>query len=608
MCGIAGLLSDRFPPEELRLRVEAMQSRLHHRGPDDQGIFMDPTGRAALAHTRLSILDLSPAGHQPMSSPDGRYNIVFNGEIYNFLELRKALEQLGERFESRTDTEVILKLYAREGEQCVKHFDGMFALAIWDQRERRAFLARGPFGIKPLYLWRHRESLAFASEIRALLQADLEPKSLCSLALYEYFLYGSVQEPRTLIEQIEMLPAGYSLIWTEGGGRRRQYWRLELGEDNVSPAEAVSTTRKALDDSICRHFVSDVPVGIFLSGGIDSTALVALARANGYENLKTLSISFDDPAYNEGDLAAETAAHFGTDHYDWRMTADDGRDLLTGFLKQVDQPSNDGFNTYCVAKLANEQGLKVVLSGLGGDELFGGYRSFDLVPKMMSWHRRLRVAGPLRGLAGRMARRHANNGKSRRLGTYLSSEGHVSEAYWAMRGFFTPDEAESLVKHYTGGLDDFARNDCFGYDDASQPSLPDSVSYLEMTRYMQNQLLRDSDVMSMAWGLELRVPFVDRKLVDRVGRIPAAIRLARGKQLLLDAVPEIPAWIAHRPKRGFAFPFEQWIGQDWRGSFAEIEQSSPVPLRTWYRQWCLFTLNYFLNQCGLENTIHSPTK
>ncbi len=194
------------------------------------------------------------------------------------------------------------------------------------------------------------------------------------------------------------------------------------------------------------------------------------------------------------------------------------------------------------------------------------------------------------------------SGKFRRLGCYLASQGYLSEAYWAARGFFTPDEAHSLVRYYTGGLDDFARNGCFGYDDANQPSVADSISYLEMTRYMQNQLLRDSDVMSMAWGLELRVPFVDRKLVDRVGRIPAAIRLARGKQLLLDAVPEIPEWIAHRPKRGFAFPFQQWIGQEWQSKFAEIDEASPIPLKTWYRKWCLFTLNHFLQACGLDCT------
>lgn len=600
MCGIAGILSTRFDADDLRARVLAMQARLRHRGPDDAGIFVDPRSRAALAHTRLAIQDLSPCGHQPMSTPDGRFTIVFNGEIYNFLDLRRNLEKSGERFVSRTDTEVILKLFARKGRECVHDMDGMFSFAIWDQQEGSCFLARGPFGIKPMYLWRDRETLAFASEMRALYAAALGPKTLCTLALHEYFLYGSVQDPRTLVDEIEVLPAGNTMIWTDGSGRRQRYWRLNFGAEKYSRREAADVTRRALDDSIRRHFVSDVPVGIFLSGGIDSTALVALARANGYENLKTLCISFDDAKHNEGDLAKESAAHFGTDHHDWRMTASDGRALLADFLERVDQPSNDGFNTFCVSKMAHDVGLKVVLSGLGGDELFGGYRSFHLVPRLMAWHRWLGLTGPLRGLAGRIGETEAPQGRLRRFGSYLASYGRVSEAYWAVRGFFTPHEAQELVSFYTGGSDDFARNGCFGYDEMSQPTLTDDISYLEMSRYMQNQLLRDSDVMSMAWGLELRVPYVDRKLVDQVAQLPARQRVVPGKQLLLDAVPEIPEWIAHRPKRGFAFPFDQWISEDWREIFEEIDRATPVQLVTWYRQWSLFTLNHFLRESGLE--------
>jgi asparagine synthase (glutamine-hydrolysing) len=219
----------------------------------------------------LAIQDLSAAGHQPMSSSDGRYTIVFNGEIYNFLDLREELERNGEQFTSRTDTEVILRCYALEGESCLERFEGMFALAIWDAAERSCFLARDPLGIKPLYLWRHRDSLAFASEVRALAAADLAPTSLSNMALYEYFLYGSVQEPRTLIDQFEVLPAGHRMLWREGGGRRQRYWKLEFGTTELSRQEAIGTTRAALDDSIRRHLVSDVPVGVFLSGGIEPT-------------------------------------------------------------------------------------------------------------------------------------------------------------------------------------------------------------------------------------------------------------------------------------------------------------------------------------------------
>lgn len=594
MCGIAGIISDTIARQDLRTRVESMNARLAHRGPNDEGLFIDQG--IAFGHRRLSILDLTSAGHQPMTSASGRYTIVFNGEIYNFADLRQELAADGVQFRSRSDTEVILALYEREGDAAVNVLDGMFAFAIWDNLERRCFLARGPFGIKPLYIWRYRETLAFASELQALLQAKIGRISLCRLALQEYFLYGSVQEPRTLVDEIEVLPAGYSLTWQHGGGRRQKYWQLQFASQEISPPDAVSLTRTALDDSIRRHFVSDVPVGIFLSGGIDSTAIVALARANGFENLKTVCISFDEQEFNEGALAAETAAHFRTEHHDWRLTATEGRELIDDFLDHNDQPSNDGFNTFCVSKAAHELGLKVVLSGLGGDELFGGYRSFQLIPKLQRWHQILSLGGPFRRVAGRLSQRIGRSNRFQRFGNYLQSAGRITDAYWAMRGFFTPSESRQLADFYLGRHDDFARNEWITGDAGNQPTVLDDVCFLEMSCYMRNQLLRDSDVMSMAWGLELRVPFVDRRLVDAIGRVPAEVRLAPGKRLLLDAVPEIPSWIAGRPKRGFTFPFERWIRTQWQDVFEQIRRNTPVPLNTWYRQWILFTLNHFLER------------
>jgi asparagine synthase (glutamine-hydrolysing) len=489
-------------------------------------------------------------------------------------------------------------LYQREGESSVNHLEGMFAFAIWDRREKTCFLARDPLGIKPLYLWRHGQSLAFASEIRALLRANLAPSSLCPEALYAYLLYGSVQEPRTLVKQIEMLPAGHTLLWKRGG-KPKPYWQLQFGANEVSSTEAAELTRAALDDSIRRHFVSDVPVGVFLSGGIDSTAILTLARAAGFEKLQTFCISFDDPTYDEGNLAAETASYFQTEHHDWRMTAEDGRNLMDGFLKSVDQPSNDGFNTYCVSKLAHDHGMKVVLSGLGGDELFGGYASFQLIPRMTAWRRRLRWIAPSLRLAGRFGERFATQPKLRRAGTFLQSAGSVADAYWAVRGFFTPGEARQLVSLITGQCLDYSQGGSGDSNGTAPPSVADEISFLETTRYMRNQLLRDSDVMSMAWGLELRVPLVDRTLQDAVSQVPAKYRLAFGKRLLLEAVPEIPRWIAGRPKRGFAFPFEQWLSREWREVFQEIATLSPVPLTSWYRRWCLFTLNHFLSENAL---------
>jgi asparagine synthase (glutamine-hydrolysing) len=325
---------------------------------------------------------------------------------------------------------------------------------------------------------------------------------------------------------------------------------------------------------------------------------VALARACGFERLKTLCISFDDPAYNEGPSAAETATRFGTDHHDWRMTVAEGRRLMSDFLEHIDWPSNDGFNTYCVAKVAHEQGLKVVLSGVGGDELFGSYTSFRMIPRLMSLHRHLGAVRPLRGLAGRVGERFARRQKYRRLSTYLRTPGHVADAYWAVRGFFSPVEAQQLVRVFLGDQFDREVLDRPEVPGPAQPTLADEISYLEMTRYMRNQLLRDSDVMSMAWGLELRTPLVDRKLIETVGKVPARHRLAGGKRLLLQAVPEIPASIAARPKRGFQFPFDQWVRDEWRDIFVEIDELTPPKLMTWYRHWSLFMLIHFLRTNG----------
>ena len=601
MCGIAGLLHASLELAELKSRLAAMQARLRHRGPDDQGIFLDAQAGMGLAHTRLSILDLSPAGHQPMQLDGDRYTITFNGEIYNFAELRAELVAAGSQFKSHSDTEVILELYRLRGEQCVDRLVGMYAFAIWDRREQTCFLARGPMGIKPLYYWKRGATLGFASEVRALLAADLAPRRICPEALRGYLMYGAVQEPQTLVDGVETLPPGCSMTWRDGRTTLRRFSGIDFPAGKMEHVEAVRSARKALEDSVRRHFVSDVPVSIFLSGGIDSTAIVALARRCGFENLKTYSISFDEAEFNEGDVAARTAKHFHTDHCDWRMTAADGRNLFAQFLDSLDQPSNDGFNTYCVSKLAHDRGAKVVLSGLGGDEIFGGYQSFHAIPQLLKWHRRFAATPWLQQVSGIATERLARQIRWQRAGTYLQSNGGLASAYWTMRGIFTPVEAERLVARYLGAAGVGFSSSPFGDEPPSFPTPEDGISYLEVTRYMQNQLLRDSDVMSMAWGLELRVPFVDKALFDSVSRIPASMRLAAGKKMILEAVPEIPPWVAEGRKRGFAFPFENWMSGEWSQVFTEIDRTCPVRLGSWYRRWVLFTLEHCLRQYDIVN-------
>lgn len=601
MCGIGGIIGSQLPVADLEECAQRMRVALRSRGPDDSGVYVSAASGVALAHTRLSILDLSAAGHQPMRSVDGRHVIVFNGEIYNYAVLRRELETQGERFVSNTDTEVILAMYRRHGPACVHELEGMFAFVIWDEGERRALLARDPFGVKPLYFSTQRNELVFGSEVRTVLASGQVPRKVARSALYSYWLFGSVQEPLTIVEGVQSLPAGHHMIWKAGVSQVRCYWQPQLLGEGLAKEEAVSATRTALQESVRRHLVSDVPVGVFLSGGVDSTALAVLAfEADPSAAFHTFCITFDDPAFSEGDLAARTAKHLGARHHEWRMDAEAGRGLLAGFLTASDQPSIDGFNTYCVSHFARQNGLKVVLSGLGGDELFGGYGSFHHVPRMVRGARWLGLMPLVPALGGQAVELLAHTPRIRRLGQFMASRPSPALAYWCVRGIFTPKEAVRLTNYYIGDGD--LRDDDEGRHFAipRQPTLEDTVSYLELTKYMRNQLLRDSDVFSMATGLELRVPFVDRKLFEVLRRIPASCRLAPGKQLLLQAVPAIPDWVAHAPKRGFRFPFEQWIHKTWHGDFQRLQQSAPVPLQTWYQQWCVFALEQCLTRHGLS--------
>src|SRR2546430_281203 len=450
MCGIAGILNSRPTSIEVKDALVRMQRALRHRGPDDEGMSFLPDQTGGFAHTRLSILDLSPAGHQPMSTPDGRFTITFNGEIYNYQALRSGLIALGCTFNSRSDTEVILRLYERDGARCVEKLAGMFAFAIWDAQEQTCFLARDPLGIKPLYYATSSSGLVFASELRALLASDRVPRRLSTEALRGYLLTGSVPEPLTLIEGIRVLPAGHFLLWNNGQIKLKKYWEISFRSQTFAAVGAAPLARKALLESVERHFVSDVPVSLFLSGGIDSTALVALSRQLKFRELRTFSISLDDPDLNEGDLARRTANYFRTQHVDWRLDGRAGAALLEEFLTRQDQPSIDGFNTFCVAKHARDNGAKVVLSGLGGDELFGGYSSFRRVPQMMRWSTRLEVVAPLRQAAGRLIEHTAPRSPLRRLGNFLQDTPSLEFAYQTFRGIFTPPEAAQLLKQYTG--------------------------------------------------------------------------------------------------------------------------------------------------------------
>ncbi|MCP5560749.1 MAG: asparagine synthase (glutamine-hydrolyzing) [Verrucomicrobiaceae bacterium] len=596
MCGIAGIFAP-SPQEATNLeeKLRRLQTSQRHRGPDDEGLWIAPKGRTGLVHTRLSILDLSPAGHQPMHSPDGRYTISFNGEIYNFRELRAELERDGIFFHSNSDTEVLLTLYAKRGQAMVRDLRGMFAFAIWDEQTQTAFLARDPFGIKPLYFSKASDgSFAFASELSALRAASLCGTALNPAAILRYLRMGTVAEPHTLLLEAQCLPAGTTLEWTPSGTKTTSYWRPQFQPNPaIDRNEAIAHTREALLDSVRHHFISDVPVGIFLSGGIDSTALLALAKETGRSDIATFSVGVDDESLDETGLAQRTAAHFGSRHFETRLNGSQGTECLGRFMDRVDQPSIDGFNSFVVSEFARSEGMKVVLSGLGGDELFGGYPSFAKVPKLFHLGKTIRSIPMLSALAGLAMECFGPSPRSRRLGSFIRHPASMLEAYRCFRGIFPQREARLLTAQICGcDLADI--NETLPDPSYAAHDERDIVSALELTLYMRHQLLRDSDVMSMSHGLELRVPFVDAPLFEILAQIPAEHRLQPGKQLLLQAVPEVPEWVANQPKRGFVFPFEKWMNEDWKDTFDKIAETLPGPRPTWYQRWAVFMLRQWI--------------
>jgi len=599
MCGIAGWFGR---PESGD--ADALKQGIIRRGPDGSGIWQSE--KATFVHTRLAVLDPSDLGAQPMvwqrnqegqsleqnlgESMDSQLGfsngvIVFNGEIYNFGELRSRLQAQGEVFTSKSDTEVLLRLLVREGADMLPRLAGMFAFAFWNPQTGEGMLARDAFGIKPLYYRHDGKTLSFSSESRSLYRAGdrADPD-----AVRDFFLWGSVPETQTFWGAVRQLPAGSLLRWRDGRLAVEKWYRppfsaSDTRRDSHYPRQrAVRTTRRALEESIERHLVSDVPVGVFLSGGIDSTAVLALMRHMlGKEaDIRTFSIGFDDPVYDESSLARRTAEHFETSHTEWKMSSADGVAEISTFLEAVDQPSIDGFNTWCVSKLARREGIKVVLSGLGGDEWFAGYGSFQRVPVFARWYRGL---GPLRKVVGRILYQRLLGHRLRRLGAFLRGGGSWLEAFHAQRGIFVPEEAALLAESLTG---EKPRPCSWDIEDLPE-SAPEIVSWLEISHYMRNQLLRDSDVFSMAHGLELRVPFVDSRLAETLLAIPHDLRLRQGKGLLIEAVPEIPEWIRDQPKRGFRFPFQEWMEDSFSDMLSLAGEAAPVALQQWYRTWAV---------------------
>jgi asparagine synthase (glutamine-hydrolysing) len=545
-----------------RAAVESMAAAQFHRGPDDSGLFRDP--RVVLGHRRLSIIDLSPAGHQPMSNYDATVWVAYNGEIYNYRDLAGQLSHRG--FRSRSDTEVLLHGYEEWGlEGLLERLRGMFAFALYDARppEPRCVLARDRFGIKPLYYIAREDFVAFASEVKALVKSGCASSEPNAAALTGLLLLGSVPAPATVMRDVECLMPGHYLSADGSGVRVRRYWDPETSR-RPRPLELA----EALSDSVERHLVSDVPLGVFLSGGVDSAAIAALAK-RAQASLATLTVVFEEQDFNEAAEARQVASHFATTHREIRVTNLDFIDQVPRVLDAMDQPTNDGVNTWFVARAARQAGLTVVLSGLGGDEIFGGYKHHQWLARHASAIGRFAaLPGPVRRAAVRTALEYGRfRGRENWLRLASLSDGVSDEGlYLAVRGFFPPRQVSALLDVEEGEVHRVALESLTFPQPASVNGAGRDRAFrrLEMKRYLHDQLLRDTDVFSMAHSIEVRVPYLDHLVAECAPQQPVTLATngAGNKPLLTAAVADpVVSEAARRPKRGFVFPFGQWMRQ-----------------------------------------------
>lgn len=569
MCGLAAIYQyHRDSGPVSREELVAVRDAMTPRGPDGAGLWISNDGRIGLAHRRLAILDLSEAGAQPMSADDGRYRIVFNGEIYNFRELRRELEGRGCRFRTQTDTEVLLYAYRIYGRGMVSRLRGMFAFAIWDEEKKSIFLARDHFGIKPLYYYDDGSSVRIASQVRALIAGGHIPTTPEAAGHVGFFIWGSVPEPYTLYRNLYALPAGHTL-WIDRDGPREPECYFDVAEafvdarENATPHhDDVTAVAESLRASIQAHLVSDVPVGVFLSAGLDSGTIAALVSERS-QHLHAITLGFAEYANTERDevpLARTLAAHYGFRQDVEMLSQEQFVTELDHVLRSMDQPSIDGVNTFFVARAAARHGLKVVLSGLGGDEVFCGYPGFAEIPRLVSATRGISRA-PGFGSAWRMVSapllKHFTSSKYAGIFEY---GGSYAGAYLLRRGLFMPWELPSLLDRDMV-REGWARlNPVMRFDRSIQDirSAPAKVSAMELSCYMRNQLLRDSDWAGMAHSLEIRVPWVDIEVFRTM--LPLFDGQPPTKKLMVAATAKpLPESILNKRKTGFSIPVDSWL-------------------------------------------------
>lgn len=591
MCRIAGYIAAQLPYniEEL---IISMRDAMQHGGPDDEGLYINKKLGVALGHRRLALIDFSPSGHQPMFYQNRKIGIVFNGEIYNFQSLKTQLNSLGYAFSTQSDTEVILAAYVAWGTAAFDKLNGMFAFALLDEEQEKIFLVRDHAGIKPLYYAQVNQSILFSSEIKAFKKVNPHWEEHSNWKKY-FLLFGHLPEPITTLEMVKPLPRGHYLsinlknFETELKVFKRFYYNYTITDRE----EAITKVRETLQETVKRHLISDAPIGLFLSGGIDSSLLTLLSKPHVGNHLQTLSIVFEDEKFSEKKYQDLIIKKTGAHHQSFLITEEEFQHATSDIIASMDQPSNDGINSYFICKYAKAYGLKAVLSGLGADELFGGYPSFQrnallsTLKKMPSF---------LFSLAGIFP-----DDKKKRI-QFLQYKSRIKD-YLYNRGFFVPSQVAQILECSEEEVEQLLEEDLIPlYYTKLHPQ--EQTSFLENNLYMQNQLLKDTDYMSMWHSVEVRVPFLDKHLMELVYSIHPSVRYEAQlpKHLLIQAFHyELPKAIWDRPKQGFVFPFENWMKKikptQSNKQANYIHQQFLAGNLHWSRYWCFLQVSNMNN-------------
>jgi len=621
MCGIAGYVgrASRFSDAQLKQMLAAIE----HRGPDDSGTYTaglraDEDARVWLGSRRLAIQDLSPAGHQPMVDAATGNAIAFNGEIYNFLELRADLQKNGYPFSSRCDTEVALASWCAKGVSAVDDWRGMFGAAVWDRAKEELWLVRDHWGVKPLYYWTDQNSVLFCSEVRGLLASGMIPRKLSRQGVEDFLRFGALQDPVTIVDGVYALLPGQLLRWSGGQVEIRRYMELP-GREAPEPGKDIATI---LRESVQGQLISDVPVVVFLSGGVDSSVVSLLARQVGGSAINTMSLIFEESRYSERDYARRVARHIGTTHHEVLVKGDEVQAKARAAISQMDQPSMDAINNYLVSGAARQAGFTVALSGLGGDEFFGGYATFRRTRILDAALRYARLAPRASRLASKALQLGLTprDGAAIKLRQFLVHGDLDEHPYFLQRTTFFPSQIQRLLRisppcsidlqQKVRMREQYLHEETDGLDSLNQ------ISLLEARTYMGNMLLRDSDQMSMAHSLELRVPFVDQVLAAHVLSIPSD-RKGFGKtpKMLLRRAfaPQLPEEVFSRRKMGFTLPWPEWLrgplasevatvlqkdtGELWQGDARlQVWEEFRRGRLDWSRPWSLYVLSRWIMQ------------